>query len=441
MKIRAQQVTGLGSIVINVLPFLVYPLLITQQNGAPINFLPFAIYYAFRRSGLILFRDWEHDYPALGKMGLLWGISGATLGLFGNFSPIFWDLSSVGTGLASVLLPTAVNQNKRVLKEQAKNKKQSSSRELLIQLMIMIGILAIVAGLRWAPLNFAILLVANILVLEGSQYWHQKISLSSKMHWSNYLLGAVLFLAMFAMRVGRSVGIGQPITWGLILLAVFLSLITVLLVINWQGTVLPTTYHRQAVFYGVCGQYWSMYSTIFIGVLYGIGMYYWVIVAYLVAILFGKPFARLLHKWLPVDQLTLALVMTSVGIALTFWLPTYFGGIFLIRTFANQIRGMAIDDYERVTHNYDQSYITNYYYSTIGGLVSQLVMWGSLFILARSQELGNILTAFVDHRTNPNAALVINGAHLILAVYMIMFILWLLVDRLRLLHPQNNGDD
>lgn len=119
---------------------------------------------------------------------------------------------------------------------------------------------------------------------------------------------------------------------------------------------------------------------------------------------------------------------------MTFWLPTYFVGIFLIRTFASQIRKMAITDYEQQTNNYHLSYITNYYYATAGGMVSQLVMWSSLFFLLHNKGLSSTLTDFALHQSNLSYATAINGAHLILATYMLLFILWLLVDQFRQLH-------
>lgn len=285
MKNKAKQVTGFCSLLINVLPFLVYPLLITQQNDQFINFLPFAIYYAFRRSALILFRDWEHDYPALGKIGLLCGLAGSTLGLFGAFSPIFWDLSGIGVGLASVLFPTAVNQNKRVIKLQHSSTSKSSPRGMLIQLIVILLILAITAVLHLAILNFSLLLLANASALYCYQYRQHPITLPAHLHWANYLLGTILFLAMFSMRIGRSIGVGQSVTLGIVMLAIFLILMAILLVTNWQRHASSPTYHRKALFFGVCGQYWSMYSTIFIGVTYGITLYYWVIAAYLIAII------------------------------------------------------------------------------------------------------------------------------------------------------------
>lgn len=436
MKNKAKQLTGLCSLLINVLPFIIYPLLISQQQGQFINFIPFAIYYAFRRSGLILFRDWEHSYPTLGKIGLVCGLIGSVFGLFGFITPIFWDISGVGTGLASVLFPTAINQNKRLMKLTSTAKDKATGKEMMSQLLIVLITLAIVAVGHQAILSFLILLVINSCAFYTYPYRTHQLNLPPHLHWANYFLGVILFLAMLSIRIGRSIGIGQPITWGLILLVIFLLLMTILLIVNWHGRFISPNFHRKAVFYGVCGQYWSMYSTIFIGVTYGISLYYWVIVAYLLAILFGALFAKLIYHYLAIDRLSLNLIMTMLGIAMTFWLPSYFIGIFLIRTFASQIRQMATTEYEQQTNNYHLSYIVNYNYATAGGMVSQFVMWASLLFLLHNKGLSSALTDFAQHHTSLNNVAAITGAHLILAGYMILFILWFLVDQIRLLHSK-----
>ncbi|WP_155891481.1 hypothetical protein [Ligilactobacillus apodemi] len=70
------------------------------------------------------------------------------------------------------------------------------------------------------------------------------------------------------------------------------------------------------------------------------------------------------------EPLTISLLLTILGIGLTVWLPTYARGIFLIRVFAKEINNMALTEYELQTKNYQISYISNYYYLAVGGLLS-----------------------------------------------------------------------
>ncbi len=422
MKSKAHQLTGLCSLLINVLPFVVYPLLITQRDGQFINFLPFAIYYAFRRSAPILFRDWEHNYPSLGKIGLYSGLVGSFLGLFGTLNPASWDLSGVGVGLASALFPTAINQNKRLMKIHQNEKAKSSPWKLIDSLLIFLGMLAIIAICRSSLVSFASLFLINVIAFYGYQYRHHRLTKPVHFHWSNYLLGTILFLAMFSIRIA--------------LLTVFLLVMTILLITNWQGRFISPDFHRKSVFYGICGQYWMVYSTIFIGITYSIHLYYWTVVAYLLAMLFGPLFAKTIYHYFAIDQLSVYLIITILGIIMTFWLPTYCIGIFLICTFTIQVRQMAISEYEQQTNNYHLSYIVNNNYGTIGGMISQFVMWGSLFLLLHKKELSISFINFAQHRTSLNNIAAINGAHLILATFMILFSIWLLVDNIRLEHDK-----
>ena len=100
MQQKISKFNGLFSILINIVPFLLFPALITQQGDLFTNILPFAIYYAFRRSALILFRDWEHQPRQLGWIGLISGAIGYGCGIFGQLSPLFFDFAGVGAGIA-----------------------------------------------------------------------------------------------------------------------------------------------------------------------------------------------------------------------------------------------------------------------------------------------------------------------------------------------------
>lgn len=431
MQQKISKFNGLFSILINIVPFLLFPALITQQGDLFTNILPFAIYYAFRRSALILFRDWEHQPRQLGWIGLISGAIGYGCGIFGQLSPLFFDFAGVGAGIASTLYPTAINQGKRLAKQRLKKAATSTSQGStgkLIYLLSVIILLGVIGYFKIAILNFTLMLITTILALIGYSATPFKITRPAKLHWFNYGLGLLLLFAMLLIRVGRSRGIGQPVTWGIILLAVFLIIMVALLAINWRfKKPLPSGLRLRSMLYGVCAQYWTLYSTVFIGAVYGIKLYYLVIVAYLCAILFGGLTAKLAYHYLPFSQWYINISMIAIGILMTFWLPTYFVGIFLIRSFASREQTNTIDLYEQTTKNYNSSYLTNYYYSTAAGLVSQLVMWGSLLFLAKNSGLNRVLSAFALKTVTSQESNAINLTHLILACYMLLFIICSLV--------------
>ncbi|WHO85705.1 hypothetical protein [Limosilactobacillus oris] len=156
-------------------------------------------------------------------------------------------------------------------------------------------------------------------------------------------------------------------------------------------------------------------------------MYYWTIVAYLLAFIFG---ARLVNEVTRISSAAperMAIVMLTLGIILTFWLPTYFIGIFIIRGFAGEIRKQTIGAYEQATRNYTISSIVNNYYSIISGVFSQLVMWGSLFLSVGLKGMNHILGAFSLHQPDMQNGSAITLTHLVLAVYMILYLMWLLL--------------
>ncbi|KRL87125.1 hypothetical protein FC32_GL000418 [Ligilactobacillus apodemi DSM 16634 = JCM 16172] len=58
-------------------------------------------------------------------------------------------------------------------------------------------------------------------------------------------------------------------------------------------------------------------------------------------------------------------------------------------------------------------------------------MWSSLFIFLKSAGVQDILTAYVAHRLNLYEFPSINGTHMVLAGYMILFSVWVLCGKLR----------
>ena len=343
--------------------------------------------------------------------------------MFGGFQPIFWDLSGVGAGIASRLFPTAISQRKRLIK-QGLLPKQDHLKPIFQVVIVLIGV-GIIVWVKKPVISFALMLIVTFGAM-GS-IWktpHAIRPLPVRLHWSNYLLALILLGAMLLLRLGRSLGFGKPLEWGTALLLIFLITMILALLLNHRRLLhYPNHLRQRIMLYGVCGQYWTLYSTVFIGILYGTRMYSWTIVAYLFAFVFGGILVKQINRLLRFKDYQINLVMIIFGILLTFWLPTYFIGVFIIRSFAGAERKIAIDDYEEATHNYSISSIVNYYYESIAGIISQLVMWGSLFIFAGPTGMNRIFGAFSVGKTGAQSFSIIMNTHLILAGYMIIFIM------------------
>lgn len=421
------KLAGIFSLLLNLMPFLIYVALIQGHHELLTAALPFAIYYGFRRAGLLLFRDFEYDYQRLAWIGIYSGICGYALGMLGGINPVFFDLSGVGAGLASALFPAAVSQRNRLVKNGLLTKLPQC--QPLVQFVIVLAFLGCLLLVKKPLVHFGLMLLVSL--GAAGAYWklpHSIHSFPVRLHWYNYSLALILLAAMLLLRLGRSMGIGQPAQWGLGLLLTFIIVIALGLLFNHQHLLsYPHNLRAWILLYGVCGQYWTLYSTIFIGVIYGVQLYYWTIVAYLLAFIFG---ARLVNEVTRISSAAperTALVMLTLGIILTFWLPTYFIGIFIIRSFAGEIRKQTIGAYEQATRNYTISSIVNNYYSMISGVLSQLVMWGSLFLSVGLKGMNHILGAFSLHQPDMQNGSAITLTHLVLAVYMILYLMWLLL--------------
>lgn len=420
---KLEKLTGVCSLLLNLMPFLLYISLTKEQSDIFVGALPFAIFYAFRHTILLFCRDLEYDYQRLAWIGLYSGIIGYFLGMFGGFQPIFWDLSGVGAGIASQLFPTAISQRRRLMK-QGLLPKQDHLKPLFQVIIVLIGV-GIIVWIKKPVISFALMLIITFGAM-GS-IWetpHAIRPLPVRLHWANYLLALILLGAMLLLRLGRSLGFGKPLEWGTALLLIFLITMILALLVNHRRLLhYPNHLRQRIMLYGACGQYWTLYSTVFIGILYGTKMYSWTIVAYLFAFVFGGLLVKQTHHLFHFKDCQINLVMLTIGILLTFWLPTYFIGVFIIRSFAGAERKTAIDDYEKATHNYSISSIVNYYYASIAGIISQLVMWGSLFIFAGTTGMDRIFGAFSVGKTSIQNFSIIMNTHLILAGYMIIFIM------------------
>lgn len=418
-----EKLTGVCSLLLNLMPFLLYILLTKEQTDAFVGALPFAIFYAFRHTILLFCRDLEYDYQRLAWIGLYSGIIGYFLGMFGGFQPIFWDLSGVGAGIASQLFPTAISQRRRLIKQELLP--QQEHLKPLFQVIIVLIVLGVIVWIKKPVISFALTLLITFCAM--SSIWETPRAvhpLPVRLHWANYLLALILLGAMLLLRLGRSLGFGKPLEWGSALLLIFLIIMILALLLNHRRLLhYPNHLRQRIMLYGACGQYWTLYSTVFIGVLYGAKMYSWTIVAYLFAYIFGGILVKQINRLFRFKNFQLNLLMIVVGILLTFWLPTYFIGIFIIRSFAGAERKTAIDDYEKATHNYSISSIVNYYYASIAGIISQVVMWGSLFIFAGTTGMNRIFGAFAVGKTSIQSFASITNTHLILVGYMIIFIM------------------
>lgn len=425
---KLSKYTGVFSLLLNLMPFIIYLSIIKPGKEMLTEALPFAIYYGVRHSSLLLFRDFEYNIRRLGWIGIFSGLCGYVLGMFGNCSPIFWDLSGIGTGIASSLFPAAIYQQNRMAKNGLLAK--IDHVHPLVQLVILLAFLGIIAWVKAPAISFAIMAVVSLCTAVGYLFVPHPLGhpLPVRLHWFNYLLAGMLICAMLMLRFGRSAGLGQPVGWGLLFLLAFFVVMVAGIIVNRQK-MLRYRHHLRArlMLYGVCSQYWTLYSTIFIGVIYGLKMYYWTIVAYLLAFIFGGLVVKKTGQVVSADPHLINLIMITLGILLTFWLPTYFVGVFIIRSFASAERKSATDEYEQVTHNYSISYIINNYYYSITGLLSQFVMWGSLFLTAGTTGMNNILGAYTLRQASSENINAINITHGILAIYMVTYIIWLAI--------------
>ncbi|WP_267202321.1 hypothetical protein [Limosilactobacillus kribbianus] len=108
-KQHNQLLLNIGGFAINLMPFLLYLMLASRHGDVVIDALPFALFYAFRRTALFAVRGAHDSDNLLGWIGLAAALSGFAIGIFGECNSIWWNLSAMGAGIGAAFFPSVQN--------------------------------------------------------------------------------------------------------------------------------------------------------------------------------------------------------------------------------------------------------------------------------------------------------------------------------------------
>lgn len=431
LKSYSSTLLGIGSFAINLVPFLLFVFLVSRNGDVITEVLPFGLFYAFRRTSLYLFRGANIQLEFFGWLGLIVAIIGYFLGMFSGFSPILFDVSAIGAGIGAALFPSV---QKTFSLHDDKNSPHKVISLLVWIVAVSFLIYVVVAFTKKIPaISFLMMLIYSFIGLLGFYWDPDRKPISKDYSWPtlsfpNVLLSLALFLAVLLVRIGRSLGAGQPTYWGIFILGGALLVILLDLIFNrTMHSKMDNPMRFRMMVFGTCADFCSIFSAIYVGVSFGMPAYTWIIVSYAAGILLGSPLLKLVQKILPkVDPLTIELVAIVIGLLLTFSIYTYFIGIFLIRAFAAKQNQAAIEEYDQSPlSKTENSYIVSYRLMSIAGLTTQFILWISLIILTKTTktDLTQILLDFTYHHTSNAFVLPVLITQIILVVCMSAFII------------------
>lgn len=416
---------SIGGFTINLMPFLLYMLLIKQQHDLVSAVLPFAIFYSFRRTTLFVFRGNPNQEDFFGKLGVSAAIIGYTFGLYGQISPIFWDLSAVGAGIGAACFPSV--QKLFTFNHRQAGDDKANGVAWLIAIILLMAVIFLTIN-PFPAVAFAMMIFYSLIGFGGF-IWEPQRSTNDQpvtVHWPNFVLSIILFAAIFLVRLGRSLGVGQPAEWGIALLAVALLVILFSVISSSDHPHMSRALRLQLMSFGICADFCAIFSALYIGVSYGVNQYMWIIAAYVAGALLGQPMIKILHKYIRLDATTLKLLGTIVGVLVTFIYPLYFFGIFLMRSFASSLNKSAVEKYQQtVTYQHDNIYMINYRLMGLAGLTVQFIMWVTLLIslLYFKGSLGSLFAAYTFHRPTTAYFLPILITHIVLAIFICGFLI------------------
>ena len=296
-------------------------------------------------------------------------------------------------------------------------------------ILALTSILAIITkSLPW--LSF---LVLFFLVLFGSiaYYYapmrdHHRIKI--KLHFEDLGFVLILLVAMICLELGRNNGIANIAMWGVFLLLSFLAVLAFLLK-HSKHTFFDAASKQiywQMMMYGVCAQFWITYSAVFISIVHGAQNFYFVFIAYLAGIILAKPALSFIYLKCSLKPLTINVIGIILGILFTFYYPVYFVEIFLIRLFTANARSQAMNQYEKQTGNFENSYFTTYYLTSASAFFTQVIVWLSLLLFGYFVGFNKIITGLSQKQIATGFIWAIDMTHIILATFMI-FCRWCVV--------------
>lgn len=399
---------------VNYAPYMIYMLVMGKLGATPSSVLPFAIFYALRKVSMVVLGDFRHHLFGLGIVSISLTIIGCLFGICANYG-FMLDLSAIGTGIGAGCFPVINSQFTRIKRhEQSGAHKASGMGKILF---ITLALLVLIAGATYISLSLAFGFLAIIALVSGVSFIgvHRGfISIKPvHLHLNNFLLGTLLLFALIYIRVGKSELVEKTLQTGLILLAVFLAYLIFTAKRHFHLTSNSGLLQVELIMYGACAMFWLLFTIIF----YGKFMTGMAVLVYVASMALAKPITQFIYRNFASAPRHINLLGILLGLVFTFNFSTYLIGIFLIRVFGSAQKSISLSAYEKLSKNYHTSAIVSYYLNLLGGLIIQLVFWGSLVIFSNAKEWKYILSGHQSTVTLP-----LMETHIVLVGAMIMML-------------------
>lgn len=382
----------ISSLPLNLFPYLVFSLIIKQNNA--ISVLPFALFYAFRRTTLFLFKGGKTEDNIIGWFGLIAALIGYFIGIFGIISPILYCISASLAGIGAACYPS-VQKQITIQSHYHPNK-----NELLTYFAATLFLLAVIILVEphLAIIPFIMMLLYTIIALIGFAYSpYRGHSRQIVFEWQNIWLMLGLLAAILFIRDGWNSGDGNISILGIIVLATVIIVYLVKLAFTERHSKLVREMQNRLTIAGLCQDFTTIFSVVYISVLFGAHNYYWLFIIILIASFIKRPLIKALHEYLPFDDFTIQSWGIVLGLVITLFRPTYFAGIFLIRIFYSL---QNTDTLNLIRDHVDTNiYMINYRFRTAGGFLTQLILWGGLFLFNGQHIFDQIFNNYA-HKTS-----------------------------------------
>lgn len=408
----------ISSLPLNLFPYLVFSLIIKQNTA--ISVLPFALFYAFRRTTLFLFKGGENEDNVIGWFGSLAALFGYFLGIFGIFLPALYCISASLAGIGAACFPSV---QKQIAIESDYHPSKNDLFAYFGAILILLAIIVFVEP-HLPTISFIAMLIYTLIAILGFKYSPFRAhSRKIVLQWQNVWLTLGLLLAILLIREGWNSGKDIFSIFGIIVSAVVVISYLIKLALSQKHGKLSRKMQYRLTIAGLCQDFTTIFSAVYISVLFGAKNYYWLFVIILIASFIKRPLLKTLREYLPFDDFTIQSWGIVLGLVITLFRPTYFAGIFLIRIFYSL---QNTDTLDLIRDHVDTNiYMINYRFRTAGGFLTQLILWGGLLLFNGPHIFEQIFNYHIN-KSVMNSSQPLFLTHLILVLFIVSLTIYTL---------------
>ena len=407
-----------------ILPFMIYSALITGSSNIVNFFLPVVVIYSIERACLIGLRGFgeiTNPYRIL-KSGIMIALLGAFMMVLSFFYQplLIWSAILIGVGLApyrAMFIPLY-----RSLIEKEPQLKKSKGIGTIIYLIVMIIVLAF-GKMHYpiVPILFLIYIFYTLCILLqidcDNLFKCNKAFDVSKNNPVFFVFAILALLTLFILRQYKESSVSILIWLTPVMLIAFIT-VEILRRRNYMS------FSYQTYWLGALKSYLMLFSLIYHSSIGNTSMAMFIYLAISVSSIVSIPIKKILAKYTSKNSTTNISIILCALLSFLLVVPSKVVnliGLTLAEAFSNivssRVEGMYLTDERHVKL---ERPLVRIRLQTAGSIISQLVMFFTIYLLGEIGVHQNLLQAYAAGTPDPNIGLLLRTTGLICSLILII---------------------